>query len=194
MSATGFNLTVYDDAGCVPGTVLTAVSVTNFQEVSVGCQAGVYPMFRYEADILGYAYGGEICWFGVQMMDHVFPPQFGRLAAAAVTNCDSVFKGAIFSFPDWTPAIDIFGVPYDASQELVCWWIPPPDPQGACCLPDGGCQIAYPDYCQGQGGVYKGDHTTCSPQNPCDPTSDVSDRPGAETRSTTWGRIKGDYR
>jgi hypothetical protein len=37
---------------------------------------------------------------------------------------------------------------------------------GACCLVNGDCVIASPSGCQGSGGVYQGDGTTCTP-NPC---------------------------
>lgn len=37
---------------------------------------------------------------------------------------------------------------------------------GACCFPDGSCTPSTETACEGAGGVYQGDGTTCSP-NPC---------------------------
>lgn len=39
---------------------------------------------------------------------------------------------------------------------------------GACCFPDGSCTPSTESACEGVGGVYQGDGTTCSP-NPCEP-------------------------
>jgi len=117
----GFNLKFYDDAGCIPGSNVAWLVNPTFTETSVGCQAGTYPMFKW--DFTGLCVDltpGSLYWFGGQMADHVFPPQSGRLAAAVITSCDSVFKGAIFGYPDWTPCVDVFGVAFDASQEFTC--------------------------------------------------------------------------
>jgi hypothetical protein len=116
----GFNLRVYEDGGCVPGSVLVDAAITTFTEESVGCQAGVYPMFKWGADLSAQLTGGNLYWFGAQMRDHAFPPQGGRLASAGVVGCDTVFKSAYFAYPDWTPAIDVFGVAFDCSQEFPC--------------------------------------------------------------------------
>src|SRR5581483_8417056 len=39
---------------------------------------------------------------------------------------------------------------------------------GVCCIPNLTCAIADPAICEGAGGVYRGDNTTCSPVNPCE--------------------------
>jgi hypothetical protein len=116
----GFNLRVYEDAGCVPGTVIADFATTSFTEESVGCQAGAYPMFKWGADVCFEVIGDNLYWFSAQMIDHAFPPQAGRLASAGVVGCDTVFKSVYFAYPDWTPAIDVFGVAFDCSQEFTC--------------------------------------------------------------------------
>jgi hypothetical protein len=182
----GFNLKFYDDAGCMPGSNIAYIVATTFVETSVGCQAGTYPMFKWDVNVSVNTVAGNLYWFGGQMRDHPFPPQGGRLAAAVVTGCDTVFQSAYFGYPDWTPAIDIFGVAFDASQEFTCisgCGIPPPDEPGACCFGSGDCQVLWPSQCSDQGGQYQGDGTPCDP-NPC----------FVPTQSTTWGKIKGSYR
>ena len=55
-------------------------------------------------------------WFAVQAASHPLPCKWGRLPSEFVQACDSVFKCDYFSYPDWIPAVDVLGVPYDASQ------------------------------------------------------------------------------
>ncbi len=190
----GFNLKFYSDGGCGPvGTTpdVAWIVATTFGETSVGCQQGVYPMFKWDFD-LSYnpviVVQGNVYWFGGQMLDHAFPPQGGRLAAGSVTGCDTVFRSVYFGYPDWTPAIDVFGVAFDCSQEFECYCgICPPwgidDPNGACCF-GSDCRILYPGDCSQQGGHYLGDGVPCDP-NPCG---------SVHTKSTTWGQIKESYR
>ena len=180
MTTPGFNIRFYEDAGCFPGTIIADESITSFQEESVGCQAGFYPMYRYFADnACALVQAGGLYWFGVQMKDHPFPPQAGRLASMGVVGCDTVFKSAYFGYPDWTPAIDVFGVAFDASQEF----------QYGLCISDGACcigdQCEYTGYydCMEHGGDWQG-FVTCSP-NPCQATP---------VKATSWGRIKATYR
>jgi hypothetical protein len=116
----GFNLRFYDDSGCAPGNLVAFVVATYFTETSVGCQAGQYPMFKWEMYVSVYLSGGSPYWFDGQIADHPFPPQGGRLAAAFVTGQGSMFKSVYFGFPDWTPAVDVFGVEFDCSQEFEC--------------------------------------------------------------------------
>jgi len=141
-------------------------------------------MFKWGADVGDFAVSGNLYWFGAQMKDHAFPPQAGRLASAGVIGCDSVFKSAYFGYPDWTPAIDVFGVAFDCSQEFIFYGDIVHDEPGACCLRNGECQIMWGSECHEQNGQYQGDNTPCNP-NPCPPTA---------TKSTTWGAIKGSYR
>jgi hypothetical protein len=182
--ATYWNLRIYDDGGCVPNTVIWELVAAFANETSVYCQSGMYPIFQYEAGGGMPSFSANtLYWFGAQAADHTFPPQCGRLASAGVVGCDTVFKSAYFSFPDWTPAIDVFGVAFDASQEFDYGEIGH-DETGACCFADGHCEQVYSSNCIYSGGEYQGDGVPCDP-NPCEPSP---------TRSTTWGRIKSDYR
>ncbi len=116
----GFNLRFYEDAGCVPGTVIADISVTTFNEESMGCQGGYYPLFKWDTDVNVPLVAGNLYWFGAQLKDHPFPPQGGRLAAGVVTGCESMFKSAFFSYPDWTRTTDVWDRALDMSQEFVC--------------------------------------------------------------------------
>ncbi len=118
--ATTWNLRIYEDGGCVPANVFCEYPCAPATETSVGCQSGSYPLFEYYAqDVLCCQLeANTLYWFGAQACDHVYQPQVGRLASGGVVNCDTVFKSAYFSYPDWTPAIDVFGVAFDASQEF----------------------------------------------------------------------------
>lgn len=116
--ATNWNLRFYEDLGCVPGATLYEALGAPSNETFVYCQGGVYPVFTYCAGVDFSVQANTLYWFGCNAADHAFPPQVGRVASAAVVNCDSVFKSAYFSYPDWTPGIDVFGVAFDASQEF----------------------------------------------------------------------------
>jgi hypothetical protein len=106
------------------------------------------------------------------------------VAAGFVTGCDTVFKSAYFSYPDWTPGIDVFGVAFDASQEFEDGGIPPPD-RGACCIGDQGeCRMAEGESeCDYLGGEWQGYDVSCNP-NPCDVTP---------VKVSSWGQIKSLY-
>lgn len=116
--ATNWNLRFYDDGGCVPLTTLAEYLGTLSNETSIYCQGGLYPIFEYCAPVSFQVAANTLYWFGAQVADHAFPPQCGRVASAGIVGCDTVFKSAYFSYPDWTPAIDVFGVAFDASQEF----------------------------------------------------------------------------
>jgi hypothetical protein len=58
------------------------------------------------------------------------------------------------------------------------------DPHGACCFPDGHCEMIHVNYCGAAGGVSHGFCSLCDP-NPCVPTP-VMER--------SWGAIKAEYR
>ncbi len=180
----GFNLKFYQDGGCVPGTLDAYIVATDFVEASVGCQQGVFPMFRWDVYTSVSNVSGNLYWFGAQLRDHVFPPQGGRLAAGQVTGCDTVFQSAYFGYPDWTPAIDVFGVAFDCSQELQGYIVPPP-PGGACCIGSECRMVDDAAECNGLGGQYQGDYSSCDPVNPCVPVP---------SKSTSWGKIKASYR
>ena len=66
----------------------------------------------------GLALDLNLYWFGAQH-NHIFSPQWDRVAAIQVQLCDTVFRSGYLAYPDWVPAIDVFGVPFDASQMFV---------------------------------------------------------------------------
>ncbi len=115
---TNWNLRLYDDGGCVPMSVLNETLCAFANENFIYCQGGFYPIFKYCASVDWPLTANTLYWFGCNACDHAFPPQVGRVASAGVVGCDTVFKSAYFSYPDWTPGIDVFGVAFDASQEF----------------------------------------------------------------------------
>jgi hypothetical protein len=182
---TNWNIRFYEDGGCVPGNVIYEQLAGNAHELSIGCQGGFYPLFEYWVGVAFTAVGGSIYWFGAQCSGHSFPPQVGRLASMGVVNCESVFKSAFFAFPDWVAAIDVFGVDVDFSQQFEDIEGAPSD-WGACCIGDQGeCRTLLGESaCEELGGVWQGYGVPCTP-NRCDVTP---------VQSTTWGRIKGQFR
>lgn len=57
-------------------------------------------------------------------------------------------------------------------------------PPGACCFPDGHCEVRNTDICREVGGLPVGPCVPCDP-NPCDPTP---------IREQTWGALRARYR
>jgi hypothetical protein len=176
----GFNLRFYSDDGCRPGAIAADLSITDFTEESIGCRAGVYPLFEWSTTTVVNIVEG-LYWFAPQMRDHAFAPQAGRLASASVVGCESVFRSAYFGFPDWTPVIDAFGVEVDFSQGFGG---DPSSPEGACCI-GSQCRDLSEGQCLAQGGRFLGQGTTCRLGNPCESTP---------AKSATWGSIRSAYR
>jgi hypothetical protein len=89
-------------------------------ETLVGCVGDLYPLYRYEADLILPVTGGVRYWFSAQMADHGFQPQWGRLTAPTITGCESVAGPGIFDTPWWWTATEMIGFPVDFSQEFEC--------------------------------------------------------------------------
>ena len=177
----GFNLRFYNDRNCyAPCPPVVDLSITQFEEESVGCQAGLYPLFRWKTNLQVQVVAGIRYWFGAQLEDHPFPPQFGRLASMAVVGCDSEFWTGMYFEPPctWYPCNDVFGVPYDASQEFDG------DHSEACCFPDGHCEVILTGACTASGGTAHGPGPDCDP-NPCTATA---------AQPASWGKIKSLFR
>lgn len=83
-------------------------------------QTPVGSVFVYDRSISLDVQHGVRYWFSVQAADHEFPPQWGRLGTSEMRECDTVFRSAYFAYPDWTPAPDVFGAFFEASQEFEC--------------------------------------------------------------------------
>ncbi len=124
--ATGFNLRFYDSANCLPDPpyygypIAEFIIVGNAGETSVGCQQGLYPLFRYEADVNLSVVGGEVYWFGAQLAANEGPSLWGRLAASTVTGCESAFGVNQLQYWDWMHLSDVLGFALDVSQEFEC--------------------------------------------------------------------------
>lgn len=116
----GFNFKFYEDQACLPGALIADLSITDFTEEEVGCWNGFYPQYKWSADVSVDIVAGNRYWFVAQMKDHVFPGQHMRIGAFDVTGCESAFKSAFFSYPDWVPISDLEGNVWDASQEFEC--------------------------------------------------------------------------
>ncbi len=160
--ASGFNIRFYLDDGCRPGFLVAEIIILN----SCGEELidAEYPdRFQYYTEIPPFAVQAATRhWLRIQMADHTFPPQWGRLDAMNHEECESVFKSDYLSYPDWIPCAEVFGVPYDASFALYTG-------QGegeACCLDYGFCVYATPETCLDLGGSPFGSGSVCDP-NPC---------------------------
>ncbi len=113
----GFNIVLYDDSEGKPNSVIAEWLLPSVTETFVGNQ-GAFPLYSYAADVDVPLEPDQRYWLSVQADDHVYPPQWGRLAAGAVTGLDSQFRSDYFGFPQWTSCQTVFGQPYDASFGL----------------------------------------------------------------------------
>jgi hypothetical protein len=118
----GFNLRFYQSAAEIPGSIIADLSITTYAEQFLDCRTehGVHAMYQAAAEVAVDVVAGQTYWFGMQVKDHEFPPQAGRLGAGSVTGSESVFLSAFFGYPEWTPTSAVWGVAWDASQELEC--------------------------------------------------------------------------
>jgi hypothetical protein len=186
-SATRWNLRVYEDGGCVPGNLVWEQHGAYSYEYAIYCQGGAYPIFQYEAPDFNFnGMHNTRYWFSAQACDHDYPPQVGRLAAAAAFGCESCFRSTFFSFPNWVPATVVFGQEVDASLEFETYGIDGYDsPFGACCLDDqGSCRTVRDSLeCVGYGGVWHPDQRCDG--NVCEATP---------VRHVTWGQVKSLFR
>jgi hypothetical protein len=115
---------------CLPGDLYHEVIIEgNANETYLDDPYG-FPLYEYHAPLSMTPPGPDVYWFVVLAGDHPVPPNlWGRLQAAAVTGCPSVFRSDFFSFPDWIEIEDLNGRPYDASQEFECSDEPTPAEQ-----------------------------------------------------------------
>ncbi len=118
----GFNLRFYEAGDCLPGTLIAELSITNFTEEYLGCQDPVHgpALYRATTDIAVDLVPNQTYWCGVQVKDHTWPPEAGRLSTAEITGCESAFKSVFFGYPDWVPSRTVWGFSWDASQEFWC--------------------------------------------------------------------------
>lgn len=173
----GFNLEFFETDGCFPGQMITNIVTTDFTEESVGCQIGMYPLYKWGADVALDLHPGNRYWFCPEMVDHPYPPSAGRLASMQIVECPSVFRTAYYGYPYWTIACDL-GWCFEGSQEFEG------DHSEACCFSDGHCEFLLTGTCAADGGVAQGPGSVCDP-NPCAITP---------TRPASWGKVKALFR
>ena len=110
------------DFGVRDSDLTEIVIPNNAHETFVYEQDGCAIVYEYWYDVNVPVSGGVRTWFGAQGGDHPFPPQWGRISTLEVVGCESMFKSAFFSCPDWTPLSEVPGIYsfLDFSQEFVC--------------------------------------------------------------------------
>ncbi|MEZ4653762.1 MAG: SdrD B-like domain-containing protein [Candidatus Eisenbacteria bacterium] len=81
------------------------------------------------------------------------------LSATVATGYELDFEVPSSYVPIDPVAFDLSSSGWQYDVEFVCQ-------RGACCLPDGICQMEVGAVCEGGSGVYRGDGTVCEP-NPC---------------------------
>ena len=111
------------------------------------------------------------------------PPYCGLVTCDQVAGCGGYWAAEYWGYPRWSPFSDYLGYDMDVAYCLGYSGIPD-DEYGACCFADGHCEVLNPSGCDYYGGQYQGNYTPCDP-NPCVPS---------QTKSTTWGQIRGAYR
>lgn len=118
-NVTAFNLRIYTSATCTsqqPWAEWLGMPVT---ETYVGMN-GIYPVYKYDAYVPPmHLRGGQKYWFSTQADNHLYPPQWGRLQATTLPQCEATFRSQYFGYPDWTPvSVVVGGSPIDMSQEF----------------------------------------------------------------------------
>jgi hypothetical protein len=115
--AGGYNIKFYMDAGCLPEMVpfleYLLPGDNCCEDYAPGGDGIAQFMYEYCVDV---PLDAGLYWCGIQHGDHPFLGQWGRLGADMTQICDSAFRSEYFSYPEWTPAPDVFGALYDASQ------------------------------------------------------------------------------
>lgn len=160
-TVTAFNLRfMYDGGGLPYGSLAEYLSVTPTQIFYVG-GGSAGPIYEYHASVSVDLDAGTY-WFCAQATDHTYPPQWGRLSAAEITNYESAFRAPSWGYPDWIAISDVFGSARDASQ---AFYTTPPTP-GACCFADLHCEALSEGVCGARGGIWHETETVCDP-NPC---------------------------
>jgi hypothetical protein len=123
----GFNMRFYYDAGCLPevSPYLEYLLPEDDCCETLAWGGDQYAQYVYEGPFdIAQPLPAGLYWFSVQMADHSFPPQWGRLGADMTQICDSAFRSEYFAYPEWVPAPDVFGDLYDASQMFEDEYLP----------------------------------------------------------------------
>jgi hypothetical protein len=121
-----FNLRFFADADCLPGDLLCEYIIPHNCHETIAYDGGTWSsiVYEYYADaddgVCFEVTGGVRYWFVAQAGDHPCPPVWGRLSTFVITGCESAFRSAFFSWPEWVPVNEAVGVPYDFSQAFEC--------------------------------------------------------------------------
>ena len=122
-----FFLRFYQDGGRVPEAIPFLEVFTEAYFVEALAYGGnLYSQFIYEACTPETLLSPGIYWLSIQMAEHAFPVQWGRLGADEIQSCDTCVRSEYFGYPEWTPVADAIGSPYEATQmiedECAGWW------------------------------------------------------------------------
>jgi hypothetical protein len=120
---TRFNIRIYDDVDCHPGSLLVELLDVEPGFVLVGHDSLGYPNFEYVAEVSIPVSGGTF-WCGIQgQLTDPLPPQWGRGGDAGKLArpqpCTSVFIAPCQGYDAWTPVVELVGRPWEASQEFL---------------------------------------------------------------------------
>jgi hypothetical protein len=114
-----FFLRLYRDAGCIPEASPFLESFTGAYFIEALAYKGdMYSQFIYLACIPETLLSPGIYWLSIQMAEHAFPVQWGRLGADKTQSCDTCIRSEYFGYSEWKPVAEITGSPYDAAQMI----------------------------------------------------------------------------
>jgi hypothetical protein len=136
--------------GGVPGDDLIVIGQIDADGDNSPDFAGV--LLTGEVLAFGFLEAGttDVFDFSFQVTGGSLAPLYGGADALLVISSESSsFNGS-------------FGVDFDGEAKGVMG--PGEPPTGACCLPDGTCEISTQDDCARDGGLYQGDDTVCTPE------------------------------
>jgi len=160
-----FQVRVFVDDEGVPGEFVAQRRVTEFNE-TLGDPNG------YCANFDGIDTAVTGCDLHIAVVaEFCFPPQWG-VATGTGDGAQGHFRSEFFGLPDWVPAIEVFGTPYEVA--LVVYEEDSVLPT-YCCLADGSC-------------VERSGCEECPLE-----VLDCVECEGTPTRTSTWGTIKALY-
>ncbi len=100
-----FRIEIYDCSTSCIGALLYSATTTDYNE-TLGAPNG------YCSNIPAFSTTDGMC-YGISMTaEFCFPPQYGA-ATGVGDGSEACFRSAFFGFSSWTPASDVFGLPYE---------------------------------------------------------------------------------
>jgi hypothetical protein len=155
-----FNIQVYSNYECRPGSVLHEYAGRRPDQTFEGYDPEGYPTYKYTVDVSFDVQGGTTYWLVAQAADHGHDIYWSRQQATEEVGCEAAFADWWFYY--WDPVSGIVGEPFDASLELTDVTGLP----GACCHEDGSCTLVVWTACNTVGGNWLGPDFVCDP-DPC---------------------------